>query len=130
MLYEIKNISQKEKDRFRRWFGDDFFDLIVWYDTDKIMRGFQLCYDKYGIEERVLTWKTEHGFNHDIIDEGRNKCKIPMTPILIEGGQFPAVLVLKKFKDACARIDNDVSKLVMSKMIEYIRTSKRAAMQY
>jgi len=45
MLKEL-NVAQKEEDIFRRWFKDDYFDLIVWYNrNDYSIRGFQLCYD-------------------------------------------------------------------------------------
>ena len=40
-------------DRDRRWIADEYFDLIVWYEDDQTIHGFQLCYDKPG-RERAL----------------------------------------------------------------------------
>jgi hypothetical protein len=69
MLVEIRNTRQIEGEGFRRWFTDEFFDLIVWYDEKRTLVGFQLCYDKEG-RERALTWTREHGFQHNRIDDG------------------------------------------------------------
>ena len=33
MLHELK-ATQPEQDRVRRWFADDYFDLIVWMEKD------------------------------------------------------------------------------------------------
>lgn len=49
MLVELKDVRQIPNDGFRRWFTDEDFDLIVWYEDDKIT-GFQLCYDKKEME--------------------------------------------------------------------------------
>jgi hypothetical protein len=43
--------------------ADDYFDLIVWYEPDGGVHGFQLCYDKPG-RERALTWTLVDGFRH------------------------------------------------------------------
>jgi len=59
MLTEIRNARQVEGEGFRRWFTDDYFDLIVWYGDQNAMIGFQLCYDKQG-KERALTWTVEY----------------------------------------------------------------------
>jgi hypothetical protein len=69
MLSEIRNARQVEGEGFRRWFTDDYFDLIVWYGNDRRLIGFQLCYDKQE-RERALTWTLEHGFQHNRIDSG------------------------------------------------------------
>ncbi len=42
MIVEKKDARQIENEGFRRWFTDDFFDLIVWYENKEIT-GFQLC---------------------------------------------------------------------------------------
>ena len=64
MLAEIQGSRQIPGEGFRRWFTDEYFDLIAWYETPaakdarpgamKELKGFQLCYDKTG-RERALT---------------------------------------------------------------------------
>ena len=46
MLTEFKGVRQREEEGIRRWFFDDYFDLIIWYDNNHQIEGFQLCYDK------------------------------------------------------------------------------------
>jgi hypothetical protein len=48
---ETPNIADKNS----RWFKDDYFDLIVWFDTHRRVSGLQLCCDMQGIES-ALTW--------------------------------------------------------------------------
>ena len=80
MLTEIQNVRQIPGEGFRRWFSDNYFDLIVWYDDERKLVGFQLCYDKDG-RERALTWTHEHGFQHNRIDSGEIAGHIKMTPV-------------------------------------------------
>lgn len=42
MLREKEYVRQIKGEPRRRWFYDDFFDLIVWYGTDDSIIGFQL----------------------------------------------------------------------------------------
>jgi len=63
MLAEIQPVKQHQDDRFRRWFADDYFDLIVWYDERQEICGFQLCYEK-SRAEHALTWRADAGYAH------------------------------------------------------------------
>jgi hypothetical protein len=63
-------------DRDRRWIADEYFDLIVWYEDDQTIHGFQLCYDKPG-RERALTWTRAGGFQHTAIDSGESGRRQP-----------------------------------------------------
>ena len=45
----------------RRWISDDYFDFIVWYETDVQIYGFQLCYDKSGRERALTSQQTPRG---------------------------------------------------------------------
>jgi hypothetical protein len=91
-----KPIRSVQGDSDRRWLSDDYFDLIVWYDSTQQIQGFQLCYDKSG-RERALTWKLKHGFSHEAIDGGESKPTANRTPILIADGPFPAEDVTCEF---------------------------------
>ena len=44
MLQEWKQARQRPEEGDRRWFRDERFDLIIWYESGVIV-GFQLCYD-------------------------------------------------------------------------------------
>ena len=108
MLYE-SNVTQKEEHIFRRWFQDDYFDLIVWYDSEtRGIVGFQLCYDK-DRNEHAFTWHEKDGFSHNKIDNNRVPGHHPVTPILVANGIFPYEMLLEKFKESSGNIDAVIS---------------------
>ncbi len=112
MLSEIRDARQVEGEGYRRWFTDDYFDLIVWYDDDRRLVGFQLCYDKQG-RERALTWTLAHGFQHNRIDSGEVPGHSKMTPIIIADGAFNPRPVAERFRPASARIDPLIASFVL-----------------
>lgn len=56
MLQELQNVRQVRGEGLRRWFVDDDLELILWYDFDNKLEGFQICYDKLA-GTRTITWK-------------------------------------------------------------------------
>ncbi|HOT46522.1 MAG TPA: hypothetical protein PLM53_17110 [Spirochaetota bacterium] len=121
MLHE-SYVSQKEENVFRRWFQDDYFDLIVWYDLDtKTITGFQLCYDK-NRNEHAFTWHRDSGFSHNRIDNSRSPQSYAGTPILVDDGIFPYNMVMSKFVESSGGIDAAIRDLVMEKLNEYSRS--------
>jgi hypothetical protein len=112
MLSEIRNARQVEGEGFRRWFTDDYFDLIVWYGDDRALIGFQLCYDKQ-VRERALTWTREHGFQHNRIDSGEVPGHSKMTPIIIADGTFNTGPVVERFRQASGDIDPQIASFVI-----------------
>ena len=123
MLKEVQNVLQKDRDRPRRWFEDDYFDLIVWYRGDGGISGFQLCYDMSGME-RALTWQDEYGFSHNRIDSGREDFHTLETPILVADGEFDARAVLEKFIGRCAGLDGEIYNIVTEKIKEYAKLDR------
>ncbi len=120
MLQEL-SVSQNEEGVFRRWFQDDYFHLIVWYEADtNEIRGFQLCYD-VSKAERSLTWLSERGFFHNAVDEGSRPMRYPSSPLLVEDGAFPAQSVIDRFMEARGTLDDDIVGLVITKIIEFGR---------
>ena len=88
MLTETKNVRQIDGEPRRRWFWNDYFDIIVWFSDDNEIIGFQLCYDK-SKRQRVLTWNKGTGYSHDKIDDGEGDPGKPKgTPILMADGIF------------------------------------------
>jgi hypothetical protein len=118
MLSEIRNPRQIPAEGFRRWFTDDYFDLIVWYDHKRRLIGFQLCYDKQE-QERALTWTRAHGFRHDRIDSGEGPGHSKMTPIIVADGAFDAGPVARRFREASANIEPGIASFVSARLSEY-----------
>jgi hypothetical protein len=115
MLTEIHNPRQVVGEGIRRWFTDEYFDLIVWYDTAKSLLGFQLCYDKQG-RERAITWTVESGYQHNRIDAGEIPGHAKMTPVIIADGQFAPAPVAERFLKESTGIEPDVARFVYDKV--------------
>jgi hypothetical protein len=120
MLAEFQNVRQIPKEGHRRWFTDDNFDLIVWYDDHSRLTGFQLCYDKTG-RERALTWTVDHGFQHNRIDAGETPGHMKMTPVIVADGEFDARPIADLFLRESSAIDPLVSRFVYSAVAGYPR---------
>jgi len=120
MLTEIKKARQVEGEPFRRWFTDEYFDLIVWQAPDADIIAFQLCYNK-GTEERALTWRQGSGFIHKGVDDGEGRDGYhKMTPILIPDGNFERGPVLHRFFDESYKIDSMLRTFIIERLGDYI----------
>jgi len=120
MLHEVKNARQVTGEGFRRWFTDQYFDLIVWYGDDRSIEGFQLCYDK-SVKERALTWRRGRGFVHEKVDDGEMPLAAKMTPILLPDGHFDARGITSRFRAASAKMDREVAQFVLDTLAGYPR---------
>jgi len=118
MLVEIDNPRQNENER-RRVFHDDYFDLYVWIAHDGAIGGFQLCYDRDGME-RALTWREKFGYSHEKVDPGEETGRhYKMKPVLLDDGIFDYRAIAGRFIEAAARIDSAIAGFVYKKILEY-----------
>jgi hypothetical protein len=123
MLVEYRNVRQVGGEGYRRWFSDDYFDLIVWYEGNRHshrgISGFQLCYDRSGYE-RALTWQRGRGFSHEKVDTGEGGRIGPKsTPILVADGLFDASAIAGRFREASRGIDAEIVELVLDRLAAY-----------
>jgi hypothetical protein len=124
MPREIPHVRQDQPALTRRWFQDEDFDLWTWQSDGGALVAFQLCYDKR-TDERVLTWRHDHGFDHAAIDFGTGL--VPQTPILRADGSFPAGRVTRRLY-ACARtLPGAMRTFIFRKVREYAREAKLPA---
>jgi len=56
MLRELDNFRQTHVEGARRRFIDEDLELILWYDRNNKLEGFQILYDK-SAGTRTITWK-------------------------------------------------------------------------
>jgi hypothetical protein len=118
MLKELKNVSQIPGEPQRRWFADDFFDLIVWYDDQNDISGFQLCYNKE-MDERAITWKRRSSYTHHRVDDGEAKPQRKATPILVADGKFDYKVIADRFMKESKKIDQAVFEFILEKILLY-----------
>ena len=102
----------------RRWMSDEHFDLIVWYEPDQQIHGFQLCYDKQN-HERALTWTRDRGFLHTAIDDGESEPTANRTPILVGNSVFPAQQVRGEFIVRSELLPAEIRELVLARIDDY-----------
>ena len=118
MLHEVKDVRQIPGDLRRRWFCDDYLDLIVWFDDDGIY-GFQLCYDRH-YNPRALTWTKDKGYRHDGIDSGEDKTgSHKSSPILVQDGSFDSGPVVDSLARAGEELPADIIGPVLARVREY-----------
>ncbi|QQO10898.1 hypothetical protein [Breznakiella homolactica] len=101
MLKEFKDISQPEKKYKRKWYNDEEFELIIWYEENEIC-GFQLCYEDH-TEKKAITY-TNGKYSHDKIDEGG---KWNETPILLKDGRFEKERIIKEFTEKSLLVEKE-----------------------
>ncbi|ADN02727.1 hypothetical protein [Spirochaeta thermophila] len=119
MLREIRHVRQ-EPGVFRRWFQDEYFDLIVWYRDDgpptvERIVGFQLCYDRQG-DERAFTWQAAGGWSHMRVDGGDVPFSIKQSPVLMPDGEFRTDEVLARFLEASTRLEPQLVRFIVERM--------------
>ena len=124
VLSEIKNVRQIPGDPPRRWFADEYFDLIVWFDADGSIWGFQLCYDRES-RPRALTWSKSEGCVHSGIDDGDcSNGTHKSAPILVRDGMFDNKAVGEKLAAASGDLPPDILLLLTEKINTFICQKK------
>lgn len=116
MLHEDNNIRQIEGDPPRRWWSDEFFDLIVWSEPDGSVWGFQLCYDR-GHAPRALTWTKAQGYSHAGIDDGEGSSGAHKgSPVLVRDGNFDTKSVGARLADASGGLPSALRVFIADKV--------------
>jgi hypothetical protein len=127
MLAEHTNVSQISGEPRRRWFADDYFDLIVWFDESDEIVGFQLCYDK-SRNERALTWFKQSGYMHHRVDDGEHTIDVirKATPILVSNGIFDHEEIAGLFRAQSTEIEERISRFVYEKISQFQQNAGEA----
>ncbi len=119
MLHEAKHIRQVEGEPPRRWFADKYFDLIVWFEKDGSVWGFQLCYDRES-KPRALTWTKKNGYKHAGIDDGEGSGgTFKGSPVLVEDGLFDAGHIGKRLAAVSADLPPEIKSFVLEKVNQF-----------
>jgi hypothetical protein len=116
-----KYIKQILGEPRKRWFEDNYFDLLVWQNELGQIVEFQLCYDKHH-NQRSLIWNEQIGYVHNKVDDGENKPgKYKASPILVDDVVFDFETIAEKFRNKSRDIDTKVSSFVFNKIKKYHR---------
>lgn len=118
MLREIRDVKQVPGEPRRRWFSDEAFDLIVWFEPEDQIIGFQLCYDK-GTGQKALTWLKGDGYQHSRIDDGDNPGKMKASPVLETNGHFDRRGIGRRFAENKGDVPEKIADLVYDRIMHY-----------
>lgn len=118
MLRESDKVRQVQGEPHRRWFWDDFFDLLVW-DDEGAVTGFQLKYQTSN-GARMLTWQQGKRCKHHGIDEGDDDpTRFDMTRMLIRDGVFDHESVASEFHRRAEQMDAAVSVVILEHIQQF-----------
>ena len=122
MLTEYKDVRQRDGEGYRRWFTDQYFDVIVWYDSEGgSMTGFQVCYDK-GKSERAFTWKLERSLvqSHRFVANGPVEIGTSKMTSMLKGDAAAIEdEVLARLRESRGDLGADVLETALAKMEGY-----------
>jgi hypothetical protein len=114
MLQEI-DVAQNTAEPRRRWFANDYFDLIVWLDEDLSVVAFQLCYDKSS-DEHAVTWQRDTGYSHRRVAAAPEKPGRKTSTMFVAGGALRVGSLKDRFEAASRDIEADVRSFVLEKL--------------
>jgi hypothetical protein len=118
-MIKESNICQICGEPERKWFSSDYFDLIVWFDEERKIIGFQLCYDKFK-KERAITWTETNGYSHCLIDDGENNPgRYKASPVLTDDSLFDKERIAAVFLNESRDIDSRISTFVLNKILAH-----------
>ncbi|HEX4859483.1 MAG TPA: hypothetical protein VFV17_10725 [Usitatibacteraceae bacterium] len=117
-MHEVRDVTQYESGKHRRWFHDDEFDLYTWENYDGELLGFQLCYARQG-HERALRWSPKDGYRHEGVDAPEDKPGRAMSALFVADGVFDAGPVAERFEAATQSLPPRIREWVLLKIREY-----------
>jgi hypothetical protein len=118
MLQEEVRETEKNPEPRRRWFSDEYFDLVVWQSAGDGVVGFQLCYDRAGTE-RAVSWSRSRGYGHFRVDTGEDTPVKNKAPVLVSEGALAKEQVLARFFQASSTLDPVIRDFVLERLQEY-----------
>ena len=114
-----KFVKQVDGEANRRWFEDNFFDLMIWEEKNGKIIAFQLSYDKH-LNQHAITWNEENGYIHNKVDDGENRDgKYKASPVMLLDGVFDFKTIAEKFKKSSKGIETKISTFVYDKISKY-----------
>lgn len=114
-LVENKTVRQRPEEGYRRWFLNDFFDLIVWYERKGgALTGFQLCYSRH-VKERAFTWQRGRQSSH-FVSSGSDERGVPWIATAVlhgDAGPVPEE-VLQRLREEQGELERELLERVLS----------------
>ena len=117
-MREILNVRQHTDESRRRWFVDDYFELIVWFDAADRIVLFELSYDLEH-DWRAIRWNAADGCTHFRVDDGEDRPHRNATPLLRKATDPPPEAMWDAFERQSGSLDEAVLPVVAVRLREY-----------
>ncbi|MFT5319860.1 MAG: hypothetical protein ACI8RA_003146 [Chlamydiales bacterium] len=118
MLVELKDIRQNDGEPFRRIFNGFKMYLILWNETEKLV-AFQINYTEES-ETLSLTWDSEKGFSHKVIEEGENRpFRHKMSQMLLTERPLVKQKLIETFSKESENLELSEKHLVLHQLKNY-----------
>lgn len=117
-MKEITNVRQHPSEHRRRWFCDEDFELIVWFEEPDRIVMFELSYDLQG-DWRALRWREASGFEHFTVDDGEDRPHRNAAPMLRPNPKVPPKEMFDAFESRSNSLDSHVAGFVRTRLFEY-----------
>jgi hypothetical protein len=119
MLREVSHVSRPSREGPRRCFADERMHLLVWYEDDGRIYGFELTYES-AKGPRALRWLPDGGFLHAHVDDGTPHPFLDASAILISCDDPVSKDLPERFREAAAEIPQAERDFVAAKLTERI----------
>jgi hypothetical protein len=115
---------QHPNDRRRRWFQNKELDLIVWYEPDDTIFGFQMTFN-HKSRDHTLTWKKNYPLlKLNCVDRGTKTPFKNQSPLLLQNGYIDIKPILNEFIDKSILLDLMLRETVQIKLEQYILSTQ------
>ncbi len=116
MLTERTDVRQNPGESHRRWFSDDYFDLIVWFNESDDIILFQLGYDPDGVDG-LFEWRRASGLSHVTVDAaGRRPARHARTPFLVPAPAPEMTALGDRFKAEAGAIEPEIVSFALDEL--------------
>jgi hypothetical protein len=119
-LVENRNVRQRPEEGFRRWFVNDYFDVIVWYESAAgDLLGFQLCYNRT-VKERAFTWQRNKRSSHYVSSGSDERGRGWIATAVLHGDAGPVPEdILDRLQTEQGDLDDSLLELIVSHARDY-----------
>ncbi len=110
---EIQGVRQRPEEGFRRWFSNNYFDIVIWYEEEGgEISGIQFCYGK-PFSEKAFTWESTSQSHHYVTEQRKSASA---TGMLKGDAGIISESVMKQLKEESHEMDKDLLVLVLEKI--------------
>jgi len=119
-MREIANVRQRTGESRRRWFYDDYFELVVWFREAGAITQFELSYD-LDRDWRAIRWKEGTACTHYRVDDGEDRPHRNAAPMLRTTSGGPPDEVFTRFAARCSPggLEAEIGEFVVGRLGEW-----------